>query len=269
MLNKYPVIPEHFILATRAFKEQTHLLEEDDLAAVLACLQAWRLGDGPHSKRKLFAFFNSGEHSGASQSHRHVQFLPVEDMARGLADDEWDPLIDKLSNQSGKCLSLLQSIVCASPMKANDSEDNKLPFLNFHRPLAPNIEPSTLHKLYISLYERAVAAVHRYEDRGDANGVVHGIREGAAAISYNLALTTSAMMLCPRRQEVAPLKGSNQQGEPLGVVNVNGTILAGTLMVKSPEQWDTLRSNASMLDGILADVGYPPDIDSGSTDVKL
>lgn len=29
---------------------------------------------------QLFAFFNSGKHSGASQPHRHIQFLPVEEM---------------------------------------------------------------------------------------------------------------------------------------------------------------------------------------------
>lgn len=86
MLNKYPVIPEHFILATKEYKNQTDKLEDDDLAMTYACLRAWEPG-------LLFAFFNSGEHSGASQGHRHVQFLPKDQIQReGVS--EWTPLID-------------------------------------------------------------------------------------------------------------------------------------------------------------------------------
>jgi ATP adenylyltransferase len=36
VLNKYPVIANHFILATKTNKKQTHVLEEDDLAATYA-----------------------------------------------------------------------------------------------------------------------------------------------------------------------------------------------------------------------------------------
>ncbi len=92
VLNKFAVVPEHFILATTEFKEQTDLLEEDDLGVTYACLQAWR-GQG----KELFAFFNSGKHSGASQPHRHIQFLPVHSMMSGVKQGDWYPLIDKLA----------------------------------------------------------------------------------------------------------------------------------------------------------------------------
>ena len=92
VLNKFPVIPDHFILATKVFKEQTHFLEEDDFAAAYACLKAYRL-----NSEELFGFFNSGEYSGASQSHRHIQFLPVESMRSGINRKlHWDVLVDKL-----------------------------------------------------------------------------------------------------------------------------------------------------------------------------
>jgi ATP adenylyltransferase len=101
-LNKFPVIAEHFILATKSNKKQTHVLEQDDLGAAYACLEAWQ--DGTSSKQKrLFAFFNSGEHSGASQPHRHLQFLPVENMRDGEAASGWDLLIDiVLSDQDAQ-----------------------------------------------------------------------------------------------------------------------------------------------------------------------
>lgn len=63
VLNKYPVIPHHFILATKSNKEQTHMLEANDLVATHACLRSWEDG----GEGGLFAFFNSGDHSGASQ----------------------------------------------------------------------------------------------------------------------------------------------------------------------------------------------------------
>ena len=92
VLNKFPIIPDHFILATKEFKEQTHLLEEGDLAAAYMCLAAYR-----ESGEGLFGFFNSGEHSGASQPHRHIQFLPVESMRSGIdAGKTWDVLADSL-----------------------------------------------------------------------------------------------------------------------------------------------------------------------------
>ncbi len=120
VLNKYPVIAQHFILATTAFERQGDLLGMGDLAATFACLRAWgagegdgddddgagaRAGPGPGTgaTKRLFAFFNSGPHSGASQPHRHVQFLPVERMRDDDGADadapgsDWSLLADRMA----------------------------------------------------------------------------------------------------------------------------------------------------------------------------
>jgi ATP adenylyltransferase len=92
VLNKFPVVPNHFILATKVFKQQTDWLEEDDLGAAYACLKAYR-----DSGEELFGFFNSGKASGASQPHRHIQFLPVDSMRSGIQEGvKWDVLADSL-----------------------------------------------------------------------------------------------------------------------------------------------------------------------------
>jgi ATP adenylyltransferase len=97
-LNKFPIIPQHFILATKINKPQTHLLEENDLAVTYACLKEWeKEGEG----RRLFAFFNSGGESGASQAHRHLQFLPVECIREGTEGDDWKLFIDVVEEGSG------------------------------------------------------------------------------------------------------------------------------------------------------------------------
>jgi ATP adenylyltransferase len=104
VINKFPVIPHHFILTTIDFKPQTSLLEEQDLGATYSCLSEWEAGTGvdTNSRRpRLFAFFNSGEHSGASQPHRHIQFLPVEDMAAGQESDGWTLLVDDIFPRPG------------------------------------------------------------------------------------------------------------------------------------------------------------------------
>ena len=74
VLNKYPIICQRFILSTIAYKGQDMLLEKSDLDMVYSSMKAWETTkvNEPPTKR-LFAFYNSGPHSGASQRHRHVR----------------------------------------------------------------------------------------------------------------------------------------------------------------------------------------------------
>ncbi|PWY71054.1 bis-tetraphosphatase [Aspergillus sclerotioniger CBS 115572] len=242
VLNKFPVIPDHFILATKAWESQTDLLDKEDLAAAYSCIKAWEEGDQPDGtgSKKLFAFFNSGEDSGASQPHRHLQFLPVEAMSQGDSGD-WQPLIDTVSSQPRSSGSEYQQLV-------------QVPFAHFALPLPPNPSDETLHKIYLSLYRVAVVTAK--------GGVSDGAQEvtGPAVISYNLAMTNSTMMICPRRSESARIpvgSGATADVAEAGVVALNGTVLAGTLMVKAEAEWDELRRNPASLGNVLAAIGYP------------
>ncbi|KAI1759326.1 HIT-like protein [Hypoxylon sp. FL1150] len=223
VLNKFAVVPEHFILVTRDVKPQTHVLEKSDIAAAFACIEAYRT-DG----RELFAFFNSGPHSGASQSHRHLQLLPVECMKDGLEDVEnggqWNVLADRLA----------------------ESEQG-LPFKVFATSTRPDMSPEERHGAYLDLYRHAVSSV-----------LPHGEvpSEGEARISYNLAITSSSMALCPRTAEGTMIK--NKSGEDIGVVSLNGTVLAGTALVKNEAEWDALRDNSDMLLDVLKGIGLSP-----------
>ena len=73
VLNRYPVVERHFLLCTAAFEAQTDPLRARDLDAAAAVLGAW----AGAADERLFGFYNSGEPSGASQPHRHIQFIPV------------------------------------------------------------------------------------------------------------------------------------------------------------------------------------------------
>lgn len=67
LLNKFNVVDNHLLIVTRAFEEQTDLLNLDDFAALWSCLQEI---DG-------LAFFNGGKVAGASQPHKHLQLIPL------------------------------------------------------------------------------------------------------------------------------------------------------------------------------------------------
>ncbi|KAI0165857.1 HIT-like domain-containing protein [Xylariaceae sp. FL1272] len=215
VLNKFAIVPEHFILATHDFKPQTYVLEASDIDAAYACVyvnqQAYR-----NVGQDLFVFFNSGEHSGASQPHRHLQLLPVESMKSGL-DRGWAVLADVVREQG-----------------------NTLPFTIFTSPIEPSMSAEEKHRIYLDLYKRAVRVTTGNADASEA---------GEAQISYNLALTATTMALAPRTSESIRIDG--------GSVALNGTVLAGTALVKNEAEWEYLRANPTMLSDTLRGIGVP------------
>ncbi|KAI0476864.1 HIT-like domain-containing protein [Xylaria cf. heliscus] len=231
VLNKFAIVPEHFILATRDFKPQIHLLEADDVDAAYSCVQAYR-----HVGEELFVFFNSGDHSGASQPHRHLQLLPVERMKDGLENtehgEEWGVVADKVCGKQAT-----------------------VPFTIFTSPISADMNAEERHLTYLSLYKRAVRA---------AVVGVEPVKEGEAQISYNFAMTSTCMALCPRTAEGARVKDNN--GNVIGSVALNGTVLAGTALVKSKPEWDALRTTSTILSDVLGRIGVPP---TNTLDLKL
>ncbi|KAF7595794.1 bifunctional AP-4-A phosphorylase/ADP sulfurylase [Aspergillus hancockii] len=243
VLNKFPVIHNHFILATKEWKLQTDILEKEDLEAAYFCVNAWGTeheANGASSKR-LFAFFNSGIESGASQPHRHLQFLPVEAMSQSDSGS-WRPLIDAVSSQP---ISPGQKYLWST----------QVPFAHFALPLPPDPSADTLHNIYLSLYRAGLAAAQGKS--GDYSSPTTG---GPAAFSYNLAMTDSVMMICPRKSESARIPvdlATSREVSEAGIVALNGTVLAGTLMVKAEAEWDELRRHPELLKDVLTSIGYP------------
>ena len=289
------MIPQHFILATREYKAQTDLLEEDDLQATWEVLHSWnegkrsegadgvRDGDGNDGRdddnedsarrihgRRLFAFFNSGDFSGASQGHRHLQFLPVEEMRDQELETvtdiderdngmEWRPLIDLLDEEG-------------------TAVEQRLPFQCFHTKLSPGITSQGLLHTYLDLYHKAVEAVHSHptlDNNSDTSSTSPekppNSKSGAPSkISYNLAMTKSTMAICPRRSEGLEMRAlshskSWKKGNVIGKVELNGTILAGTLMVKNEIEWDYLRGKdgEDALRELLGEIGVRRGVGSG------
>lgn len=86
--------------------------------------------------------------------------------------------------------------------------------------------------------------------------------------SYNLAMTTTAMMLVPRRHDSSPVLTADGHvlrsvdgEEKSWAVSLNGTIMAGTLMVKNKELFEYLKNDKSgAIDRVLAEACFPQPI---------
>ena len=137
----------------------------------------------------------------------------------------------------------------SSTLLSRGKATEKLPFTYFHTSIHKYPDPADLMEKYVMLYHKAEAA--------RLGKVTYSNR---ANISYNLAMTTTAMAICPRTSESARLAGAtSNEDQSSGVVAVNGTILAGTLMVKTKSEWDRLRQNPEQLRDLLRSVGVPGD----------
>jgi sulfate adenylyltransferase (ADP) / ATP adenylyltransferase len=73
IFNKFCVVPEHLLIITRAFVEQSAEFSLKDFAVVGRVLS--ELQD-----MQPLAFYNSGPTAGASQIHRHFQVIPTDEI---------------------------------------------------------------------------------------------------------------------------------------------------------------------------------------------
>lgn len=301
VLNKFAIVPEHFILSTKEYKEQTHLLEQSDLEATRACIEAYQQysAGGEEEKdeagkrkeedkkeeetgSKLFAFFNCGQHSGASQPHRHLQLLVVQKMREGLEGVETE------TKEGNKMWEVL-----AQRLIEDKETEKKLPFKTFAERLTPQMTGEELHGVYLGLYGRAREVVREYqlssqsesqsqsqpqqtsttaEEAPAGEGEVDEIQTGGeATISYNLAMTRDVMVIIPRLAEGAAIVEKNMESggeEVVGKLALNGTVLAGTALVKSQREWDALRRNPERVGELLGVIGVPNDCEGGRREGK-
>jgi ATP adenylyltransferase len=72
--------------------------------------------------------------------------------------------------------------------------------------------------------------------------------------SYNMAMTTSALVICPRTRDSCSLG-------PIGDVTLNGTMLAGTFMVKDEKLWEFIKREPQVPMNVMRTVGILPPFD--------
>lgn len=155
ILNKFQSMPGHLVIITRAFVEQSAPLERSDIAA---CVDLLAQDDG-------LIFFNSGPDAGASQAHRHLQFLPGFEA----------PVADLIAKPP-------------TPWIAGQAET--LPFAHRLYGIAPDAFENTE-----ATTDRLLACLH------DAYTAL-SLGEGPVLAGYNLLMTRNWLMVIPRRVEI-------------------------------------------------------------------
>jgi sulfate adenylyltransferase (ADP) / ATP adenylyltransferase len=191
LLNKFNVIEHHLLVVTRAFEDQRCQLTQKDCEALLIVLTEI---DG-------LVFYNGGAEAGASQSHKHLQLLPLDT----LAPLPIEPLLR---------FAQVEGMVGTVP---------RLPFRHSFAPMDcdwTNPEKdsgASLHACYRKLLDAAGLSV-------DASVGSH-----APTAPYNLLMTRKWMLLVPRSREC--FEG----------ISINALGFAGLFLVKDVQQLAKLR----------------------------
>ncbi|TDL26199.1 hypothetical protein BD410DRAFT_813168 [Rickenella mellea] len=219
LLNKYSVVPSHFLLVTKELKSQASPLFPCDLVQTYLLLLAAR-----KAGQSFFAFYNCGDRSGASQHHKHVQFIPTEN---GDGPPIETLARSKRLESDDKAFSLTQ-----------------LPYAN-HIRRVPSFTLSTnrstleetLSQTFMMLLDLVISTVR------------HDPTHPPGPPSYNVILTLEHMHLIPRKCDEHVLK---ETGERLGV---NALGYTGMLLVKSERELEAVKREGVL--GILSAVGLP------------
>ncbi|KAG6372278.1 ATP adenylyltransferase-domain-containing protein [Boletus reticuloceps] len=204
LLNKYSVAPHHFLLVTKEFRPQTSPLLPQDLVQTYLLLLAAR-----QANMHFIAFYNCGSNSGASQPHKHVQFIqvgsdgaPIEKVARKT-----------VLEVSGKpftisSLPYANHVFRLPPLSSNFSVDELT---------------QALFSPFLSLLDLVISTVR------------HDFDYPPGSPSFNAIFTLEHMHLIPRRHEAYKIEETQQ------LVSVNSLGFAGRLLAKSESELEAMK----------------------------
>ncbi|GAA5921871.1 hypothetical protein JCM1841_000953 [Sporobolomyces salmonicolor] len=236
LLNKFCVTPRHFLLVTKDFVKQTTPLSPLEIFASYSILKQLGL------REKHLAFFNCGVESGASQPHKHLQFLPL---PNGVAP--FDSFIDSHKPQDTK-----------SPFQL------PLPYANFtallELPSNAVDVPGYLGNRFLQLLDLMIDHLRRLaesDSEQDASFSPGPIR--LSNLSYNVILTTSYLHLVPRLCE--KFTTASNRG-----VSINSLGFAGMVLVKEQEALDEIKEIGVL--EVLKGVGYRPVVEGEAADAE-
>lgn len=249
LLNKFSTFKDHALLVTTQFEEQANLLTVSDLEAWFWCLNAAR----------AVGFYNSDRNAGASQPHKHMQFIPLDVFAeiRGnrlhavpiddlimpkFDSNEWivfDPSSAKptLHTYSLPQWKFIHGIVRI--MDENAWTDRQLSTNSEH----------TYNEYLFTAYKYLLASLRMiqgdcFTDSSAAKDEMPS-NKATACVSYNMIATTRWMMIVPRTKSVF---GN-------GLVNINGFGFIGFMLARNESVMAPIRSAGPVT--VLQGVTFP------------
>lgn len=175
--NKFPVVPYHFLLITKDYVSQNTPLSASELMSMYTILKNVQT----QNDDEWFSFYNCGPESGASQPHKHVQFMTL---PKGFI-----PFPQLIAMKS-------------EPFLPNDKteplQDGALPFAHFVARLPDSdFDEDDLSLFFASLLQRTLTTLREHD---------------ATHISYNFIMTTKYMLMVPRSKASYKNLGINSCG---------------------------------------------------------
>ncbi|KAI8598320.1 hypothetical protein EDD21DRAFT_382844 [Dissophora ornata] len=227
LLNKFCIVPRHFLVVTKDFHPQTEPLTPDDMMAIWNSIMALR------NSRDAVAFYNCGTRSGASQPHKHMQIIPLE------APSPIAILVRECSKrQHGK--------------KENRPGDVfSVPYncIN-HVILLPAAEHTSksqediLLEAYITLMDAMLMSIRAYAEQGHVSDEERKLCTNTA---YNWIMTTEFMMIVPRKQESSKMIN--------GVaLDINSLGFAGMVLAKTKRELEMVKDRGVVT--VVAETGF-------------
>ncbi|KAK6335136.1 bifunctional AP-4-A phosphorylase/ADP sulfurylase [Orbilia javanica] len=272
VLNKFPVIPGHFILATTGFEKQGCPLTTGDLEAALSVLRDWE-SDISHQTdeqeeqgeyKSLYGFFNSGKASGASQPHRHLQFIPL---TRLEVDGLWaKQMFDSNPSENG--------VVEGKVGDLKIRYQSKVMYKHYFVRINDDCKPEELWKMYTTLLSLAEyslshpatpadAVLKEADERWDSISTTQRLMDVDVPFSYNMAFTKGWMGILPRTTETVYVvdKEENSGAVVDGVaikcpgLNLNGTALAGMTLIRTRKEMDVVLADPGCIARTVGGIG--------------
>ncbi|GAA95116.1 uncharacterized protein L969DRAFT_104676 [Mixia osmundae IAM 14324] len=225
LLNKFCVQPRHFLLVTKEFVSQRLPLSPLEIYTTVKILHTLANPAATIQAEPHLAFFNCGELSGASQPHKHIQFIALPSgktpFDKIIRDAKPKDASAKLDAQDRKLSAFTVSV---------------LPFAHYITPIEFDPDDSVANTAggllarYLLLLDLAAENISQLQQQDDVDK--SKLPSSASRMSYNLVVTLDYLMLVPRSQE--KFESGASEAVPL-----NSLAFAGMPLVKSQEQLDT------------------------------
>ncbi len=194
LLNKFNVLEHHLLIVTRRFEPQEAPLNLQDFTALWTCL----------AESDSLGFYNAGAEAGASQPHKHLQWVPLP-LAGGGPRVPIEPLIDAAAVRPGTV-----------------GRTTEFPFAHALARFEPRLaeSPQAAARSTLTLYQAMLGELHLLRDSGPSP---------VTTAPHNLLITQHWMLAVPRSRE------------RVDSLSLNALAFAGALLVRNHQQLAFLR----------------------------
>jgi len=193
ILNKFNVVDRHLLIVTREFEQQRALLTLRDFEAWWRCLGEY----------ESLGFYNGGAAAGASQSHKHLQLVPLPLAPQG-PPVPIEPLLPGVRGPAG-----------SGTIPGFD-------FIHSFASLGAAASERTASREAFEHYAWMLEQVGLHPPSGSGTNLQSG--------PYCLVVTKEWLLLVPRSREF------------FGSISINALGFTGALLVRNEEQLRALRA---------------------------